>query len=200
MKAFMLLISLVVVLSIAVANGDHYEGDYGRGYGGANEKELFKSALVKPYVKPEAKSYLKYQNYGGYEGGGKVYEHEKQEIKTPLAPPPVGAYSQAIRVSSTVYISGQIAIDPASGRLVLSPFEAQTEQVFRNLRAVCEASGASLDRIVKLTVFITDLRQFPAVNRAIEKYFQRPYPARSSIEVSALPRGVGLEVEAILQL
>ncbi|CAG2119947.1 unnamed protein product, partial [Medioppia subpectinata] len=124
----------------------------------------------------------------------------KQEIKTPLAPPPVGAYSQAIRVGSTVYVSGQIAIDPASGRLVLSPFEAQTEQVFRNLRAVCEASGASLDRIVKLTVFIKDLRQFPAVNRAIEKYFQRPYPARSSIEVSSLPRGVDLEVEAILQL
>ncbi|CAG2114751.1 unnamed protein product [Medioppia subpectinata] len=124
----------------------------------------------------------------------------KQEIRSSSAPNPVGTYSQAIRVGNTVYLSGQVSIDPKSGQVVLESFEAQAEQVFNNLRAVAEASGATLDHIVKLTIFIKDFKHFPTVNQTMEKYFKKPFPARSTIGVSSLPLGVDIEVEAIIHL
>ncbi|CAG2178196.1 unnamed protein product [Oppiella nova] len=123
----------------------------------------------------------------------------KQEIKTPLAPQPVATYSQAIKAGNIVYLSGQVAMDVKANKLVLEPFEAQADQVFKNLKTVCEASGATLNQIVKLTIFITDFKNFPTVNQTMEKYFSRPYPARSTIGVASL-NGVDIEVEGILHL
>lgn len=122
----------------------------------------------------------------------------KQAIKTTQAPAPIGAYSQAIKVGSTVYLSGQIPLDPHNGELVISTVEAQTEQVFKNLAAVAEAAGGSLGHIVKLTIFLTNLSDFPVVNAIMAKYFSEPFPARSTIEVSKLPKEVAVEIEAIM--
>ncbi|XP_054162824.1 2-iminobutanoate/2-iminopropanoate deaminase-like [Oppia nitens] len=124
----------------------------------------------------------------------------RQEIRTPLAPEPIGPYSQAIRSGNTVYLSGQIAKNVQTGQLVLEPFDRQADQVFSNLRTVVEAAGGRLDQVVKLTIFILDFGNFQAVNQSMEKYFRPPYPARSTIGVASLPAGVGIEVEAILQL
>lgn len=124
----------------------------------------------------------------------------KQSIKTNQAPTPIGIYSQAIKIGDTVYLSGQIPLDPHSGDLVISNIEAQAEQVFKNLSAVAEAAGGNLDKIVKVTVFLTDLTDFPVVNATMAKYFNEPFPARSTIEVSKLPKGVAVEVEAIMVL
>lgn len=121
----------------------------------------------------------------------------KAVIHTDKAPAAIGTYSQAIKVSDTVYLSGQIPLDPATMNLV-EGIEAQVEQVFRNLTAVCEAAGGTLGDIVKLTIYLTDLGHFATVNEIMARHFSPPYPARAAIGVSALPRGSLVEMEGIM--
>jgi reactive intermediate/imine deaminase len=121
-------------------------------------------------------------------------------IASQSAPAAIGPYSQAIRVGQTVYLSGQIALDPTTGQLVAGDVEAQARRAFTNLRAVAEAAGGSLDHCVKLTLFLTDLGHFGAVNTVMQSFFQAPYPARSTVGVAALPRGALFEVEAVMVL
>ena len=121
-------------------------------------------------------------------------------VSTPAAPAAIGPYSQAIRAGDTVYLSGQIALDPASGQLVAGDFEAQVRRAFENLKAVCEAAGGSLAQCAKLTLFLTDLGQFAKVNEVMAQYFAQPYPARSTVGVASLPRGAQFEVEAVMVL
>ena len=121
----------------------------------------------------------------------------KQAIQTPDAPQAIGTYSQAIRAGGTVYISGQIGLDPATMQLV-EGIEAQIHRVLRNLQAVATVAGASLDDAVKLTVFLTDLAHFARLNEIMAQYLKPPYPARSAVGVSQLPRGALVEIEAIL--
>ena len=123
----------------------------------------------------------------------------KTVISTDKAPAAIGTYSQAIKAGNTVYLSGQIPLDPASMQLV-DGFEAQAVRVFENLKAVAEAAGGSLEQIVRCGLFLTDLGQFAQVNAVMQEYFSAPYPARSTIEVSALPKGVMFEVEATMVL
>lgn len=120
-------------------------------------------------------------------------------ISTDKAPAAIGTYSQAIKVGDTVYLSGQIPLDPASMELV-EGFEAQAVQVFENLKAVAEAAGGSLADIVKLNIFLTDLSNFATVNEVMSRYFQPPYPARAAIGVAALPKGSQVEMDAVLVL
>ena len=121
-------------------------------------------------------------------------------ISTAEAPAAIGPYSQAVRVGTTVYTSGQIALDPVSGQMVEVGIEAQAEQVFRNLKAVAAAAGGSLDQAVKLTLFLTDLSHFGIVNEAMQRHCSAPYPARSTVGVASLPRGALFEAEAVLVL
>jgi 2-iminobutanoate/2-iminopropanoate deaminase len=122
-------------------------------------------------------------------------------VLTPGAPAPVGPYSQAIVAGGFVFASGQIPLDPASGKLVEGEFEAQVERVLDNLRAVLEAAGASLDAVVRTNVFLTDLSLFPRMNAVYGRYFTSdPKPARSTIGVAALPLGSRIEIEAIAAL
>jgi len=121
-------------------------------------------------------------------------------IATASAPAAIGPYSQAVRAGNTVYLSGEIALDPVSGQLVEGGFDAQVEQAFRNLKAVAQAAGGSLSDVVKLTLFLTDLAQFPRVNEIMQSFFEAPYPARSTVGVLSLPRGALFEVEAIMVL
>lgn len=121
-------------------------------------------------------------------------------ISTDQAPAAIGTYSQAVQAGNTVYISGQIPLDPVTGAMVEGDFEAQARQVFSNLSAVAEAAGATLQAAVKLTIFLTDLGEFAAVNRAMSEFFSEPYPARAAVEVSALPKGAQVEADAILVL
>lgn len=121
-------------------------------------------------------------------------------ISTPNAPAAIGPYSQAVRADRAVYLSGQIALDPATGQLVDGGIEPQAEQVFRNMRAVVEAAGGSLAQCVKLTLFLTDLAHFPVVNEIMQSHFAQPYPARSTVGVASLPRGALFEAEAIVVL
>jgi reactive intermediate/imine deaminase len=123
----------------------------------------------------------------------------QQVIQTNAAPAAIGPYSQAIRVDGTVYCSGQIGLDPATGQLV-EGLEAQTRQVFANMRAVAQAAGGSLANVVKLTLFLADLGDFAKVNEIMAAEMAAPYPARSTVGVSALPRGARIEIEAILVL
>lgn len=123
-----------------------------------------------------------------------------QAISTPNAPAALGPYSQAVRAGNTVYLSGQIPLDPKTGELAEGGFEAQVHQSFRNLKAVVEAAGGRLDQVVRLGLFLTDLGQFATVNTIMAEYFQAPYPARSTIEVAGLPKGATFEVEATLVL
>ncbi len=120
-------------------------------------------------------------------------------IQTPHAPAAIGPYSQAVRCGDTVYLSGQIGLDPASMQLV-EGIDAQIHQVFRNLAAVADAAGGRLDQVAKLTVFLTDLGHFPRVNEIMAQYFSEPYPARAAVGVAALPRGALVEADAILVL
>lgn len=120
-------------------------------------------------------------------------------IATKEAPAAIGPYSQAIRAGDTVYLSGQIGLDPTTGVLV-EGIEGQTQQVFLNLRAVCEAAGGSLDDMVKLTLLLADLGDFAKVNEIMTSYIKQPYPARATYEVAGLPRGARIEVEGILVL
>ena len=122
----------------------------------------------------------------------------KSIIQTDNAPQAIGTYSQAVKVDNTVYISGQIPLDPASMEVVEGGIEAEITRVFDNLKAVAEASGGSLADIVKLNIFLTDLTNFPTVNEIMAKYFVEPYPARAAIGVAALPKGVGVEMDAVL--
>jgi len=122
----------------------------------------------------------------------------KTIIHTDNAPQAIGTYSQAVKVDNTVYISGQIPLDPASMEVVSGGIEAEIIRVFDNLKAVAEASGGSLADVVKLNIFLTDLGNFPTVNEIMAQYFQQPYPARAAIGVAALPKGVGVEMDAVL--
>ena len=122
----------------------------------------------------------------------------KTIIQTDAAPQAIGTYSQAVKVDGTVYISGQIPLDPASMEVVEGGIEAEIRRVFDNRQAVTEAAGGSLADIVKLNIFLTDLGNFPTVNEIMASYFQQPYPARAAIGVAALPKGVGVEMDAVL--
>ena len=124
----------------------------------------------------------------------------KQIISTPNAPAAIGVYSQAVRVGSTIWVSGQIPLDPATKELVSGGIEAEIHQVFKNLKAIVAAAGASFDDVVKATVFLTDLGHFALVNKIMAEYFREPYPARAAVGVSALPRGAAVEVECIVAL
>ena len=122
-------------------------------------------------------------------------------VLTPGAPTPVGPYAQAVVTGDWVFASGQVPLDPGTGRMVPGEFEAQVERVLDNLRAVLEAAGASLDTVVKTTVFLTDLGLFPRLNAVYGRYFTAdPKPARSTIGVAALPLGAAVEIEAVARL
>ena len=118
-------------------------------------------------------------------------------VSTPNAPAAIGTYSQAVRAGSTLYLSGQIGLDPATGQLV-DGFDQQIDRVLGNLKAVAEAAGASLGDAVKLTVYLTDLANFSRVNEAMARYFSQPYPARAAVGVASLPRGALVEADAIV--
>jgi 2-iminobutanoate/2-iminopropanoate deaminase len=123
----------------------------------------------------------------------------KQAIHSDAAPAAIGPYSQAIRAGDTVYLSGQIGLDPATGTL-REGTDAQARQVFENLRAVAQAAGGSLDDIVKTTLLLVDMADFARVNEIMASFFAKPYPARATYQVAALPRGARIEVEAVLVL
>lgn len=121
-------------------------------------------------------------------------------IATEKAPAAIGPYSQAVKVGSTVYLSGQIPLDPVTMQLVAGDITAQATQVFNNLAAVAEAAGGSLDDAVKVNISLTDLNDFVRVNDVMKQFLQEPYPARACVQVAALPRGAGVEIEVILEL
>lgn len=122
----------------------------------------------------------------------------RQIVHTERAPAAIGPYSQAVRAGTTVFLSGQIPLDPGTGELVQGDIAAQARQAFANLRAVCEAAGGSLEGVARLGLYLTDLGDFAAVNAVMAELFQAPYPARSTIEVAGLPKGAQFEVDAIL--
>ena len=124
----------------------------------------------------------------------------REIISTDKAPQAIGTYSQAVKAGNTVYLSGQIPLDPATMEMVNSDITAESHQVFKNLTAVCEAAGGSLQDIAKLNIFMTDLGNFATVNAIMAEYFQQPYPARAAIGVAALPKGAGVEMDGILVL
>ena len=124
----------------------------------------------------------------------------KKAIHSEQAPAAIGTYSQAINASGLVFLSGQIPLDPATMDLVDGDFEARARQVFDNLQAVASAAGGSLDQVVKLTIYLTDLQNFATVNSVMEDYFRQPYPARAAVGVAALPKGADVEADAILAL
>jgi reactive intermediate/imine deaminase len=123
-----------------------------------------------------------------------------EKIHTDAAPAAIGPYSQAAKVGNTVFLSGQIPLDPQTMEVVEGGIEGQTHQVFANLIAVTKAAGGGLENLAKLTIFLTDLNDFAVVNKIMATYFSEPYPARATIEVSALPKGVAVEIEAIMAL
>jgi reactive intermediate/imine deaminase len=124
----------------------------------------------------------------------------KQIIQSADAPAAIGPYSQAVRAGDTLYMSGQIPLDPKTMQIVDGGIDAQARQVFANLRAVAVAAGAALNDIVKLTILMTDLSEFAQVNEIMAAHFDAPYPARATYQVAALPRGARIEVEAVLVL
>lgn len=124
----------------------------------------------------------------------------RHAIHTELAPAAIGPYSQAVRMGPAVYCSGQIGLDPVTGQLVAGGVEAEARRAFDNLRAVCAAAGGTLAEVARLGLYLTDLEDFAAVNAIMAGYFEAPYPARSTIGVSALPRGARFEVDAVLVL
>lgn len=121
-----------------------------------------------------------------------------EKIHTDLAPAAIGTYSQAIKSGNTIYFSGQIPLDFKTMALVSDDFTAQATQVFTNLQAVSEAAGGSLDKIVKLTIYLMDLTHFPQVNEVMAQFFKQPYPARTTIQVSGLPKMSRIEVDAVM--
>jgi reactive intermediate/imine deaminase len=124
----------------------------------------------------------------------------RQTIHTPNAPQAIGPYSQAVRAGDTVYLSGQIPLDPATMQMVSGEIETEIRQVFENLKAVAEASGGTLANAVKVNVFLTDLAHFAKVNEIMATYCSQPYPARAAIGVAQLPRGARVEIECVLYL
>lgn len=124
----------------------------------------------------------------------------KKAIASNAAPAAIGTYSQAIQTGNLVFLSGQIPLDPATMKIVDGDFEARARQVFDNLAAVADAAGGSLADIVKLTIFLTDLDNFGAVNKVMEEYFDAPFPARAAVGVASLPKGADVEADAILAL
>ena len=124
----------------------------------------------------------------------------KQPIVTRNAPNAIGPYSQAVRAGKTVYLSGQIPLDPATGEIVVGDITVQTHRVFDNLVAVCQAAGGSLHDVVRMGIYLTDLGDFAAVNAVMAKYCEEPFPARSTIGVTALPRGARVEIDAVMVL
>jgi 2-iminobutanoate/2-iminopropanoate deaminase len=127
--------------------------------------------------------------------GGKV--DDKKEVRTDKAPKAIGPYSQAVIAGGLVFASGQIALDPATGELNTGSIEEQTRQVLKNLGAVLEAAGSSLDRVVKATVFLQDMNEFSRMNQVYAEAFKPPFPARAAVQVARLPRDVRVEIEAV---
>lgn len=124
----------------------------------------------------------------------------KTIINTDKAPQAIGTYSQAVKVNNTVYLSGQIPLEPETMEMVEGDIEAQIRRVFENLTAVCEAAGGKLQDIAKLNIFLTDLGNFATVNRVMAEYFEQPYPARAAIGVSQLPKDAEVEMDGVLEL
>jgi len=124
----------------------------------------------------------------------------KEIISTPLAPQAIGTYSQAVKIDNTVYLSGQIPLDPETMQVVDGDISAHIHRVFDNLQAVAQAAGGELNDIVKLNVYLTDLGNFLLVNEIMAEYFTQPYPARAAVGVAALPKGVGVEMDGVLVL
>lgn len=121
-------------------------------------------------------------------------------ISTAAAPAAIGTYSQAVKVNNTVYISGQIPMDPKTKELVAGDFEAHTRRVFENLKAIAVAAGGSLNSAVRVTIYLTDMANFATVNKVMAEYFSEPFPARAAIGVASLPRGAAVEADCILEL
>lgn len=124
----------------------------------------------------------------------------KTAIETIFAPAPIGIYSQAIKTNNLIYISGQLGKIPDTDQLIRDNFVAELEQIFKNIASIGKVYNADLDKIIKLTIFMTDLSRFPLVNDCMSKLFSAPYPARSTVQVSALPLGANIEIEAIMTL
>ena len=127
-----------------------------------------------------------------------IIKMSKEIISTENAPQAIGPYSQAVKAGNLMFISGQIPLDPKTGDLVSESIEEQAKQVLDNVKSICEAAGSSLDDIVKISIFLTDLNNFSVVNDVMKEYFSEPYPARATVEVSGLPLGVNVEIEAIV--
>lgn len=123
----------------------------------------------------------------------------KETLSTPAAPAAIGPYSQAVRAGDTVYLSGQIPLDPETMQLATA-FDDQVRRVFDNLLAVCRAAGGSFDDVVRVTIYLTDLANFPRVNEIMASYFREPFPARVTVGVASLPRGAAVEIDAIAHL
>ncbi|MCP2605121.1 RidA family protein [Candidatus Aminicenantes bacterium AH-873-B07] len=121
----------------------------------------------------------------------------KKEIKTEKAPKAIGPYSQAIKANGFIFVSGQIPINPATGELIKGSIEQQTEQVLKNIKAILEEAGSSLENVVKSTVYLADLKNYPKMNQIYSKYFPAPYPARAAFQAARLPKDVGIEIEVI---
>lgn len=124
----------------------------------------------------------------------------REIISTEAAPAAIGTYSQAVKVGSSVYLSGQIPLDPATGELVGGDIQAHIRRVFDNLKAVAQAAGGSLADVVKLNIYLTDLGHFPVVNQVMTEYFEQPYPARAAVGVAELPKGAQVEADGVLEL
>lgn len=122
----------------------------------------------------------------------------RTKIETPKAPKPLGTYSQAIQAGKTVFLAGQIPLNPITMEMVSDDFSQQVDQVFKNIQAVCEASGGHLNLITKLTIYLMDLSKFSIVNEKMQGYFSDPYPARTTIQVSALPKSAQIEIDAVM--
>ena len=124
----------------------------------------------------------------------------KKQVNTSSAPAAIGPYSQGVIAGNLLFISGQIPLNPEDGSLVSNSLESQANQVFQNLRAIIQEAGTSFENVLKLTIYLTDLENFAAVNKVMENYFNEPYPARATVEVSRLPKDVQVEIDAIVEL
>jgi reactive intermediate/imine deaminase len=124
----------------------------------------------------------------------------RSTISTPHAPQAIGTYSQAVKCGSTVYVSGQIPLDPASGQLVNGDMQAQIRRVFDNLKAIVAAAGGDFSHVAKVNVYLTDLGNFQVVNQVMSEYFQQPYPARAAVQVAALPKAAQVEMDCVVEL
>ena len=124
----------------------------------------------------------------------------KKQVNTSSAPAAIGPYSQGVIAGNLLFVSGQIPLNPSDGSLISDSLESQANQVFQNLRAIIQEAGTSFEHVLKLTIYLTDLESFAAVNKVMENYFNEPYPARATVEVSRLPKDVQVEIDAIVEL